>query len=76
MATRITVLRNGPLRVESDELQLVDADGNAYGLGGRNSVTLCRCGASMNKPYCDGMHRTVEFRDRGAAFDLAPTATT
>jgi CDGSH-type Zn-finger protein len=55
---------------------MVDADGNAYSLGGRNSVTLCRCGASMNKPYCDGAHRTVEFRDRGTAFDLAPKATT
>jgi CDGSH-type Zn-finger protein len=76
MTTRITVLRNGPLRIEGEALQLVDADGNAYGLGGRNAITLCRCGASMNKPYCDGTHRTVEFRNRGVAFDLVPKATT
>jgi CDGSH-type Zn-finger protein len=69
------VLRNGPLRVESDDLEMVDADGNTYGLGGRRVVSLCRCGASMNKPYCDGSHRSAEFRDRAAAFDLAPKAT-
>jgi CDGSH-type Zn-finger protein len=30
----------------------------------RNRVTLCRCGASANKPLCDGAHRTMGFRDR------------
>lgn len=29
----------------------------------RNRVTLCRCGASMNKPYCDGGHLRVKFKD-------------
>ena len=29
----------------------------------RNRVTLCRCGASANKPYCDGTHVTVHFQD-------------
>ena len=27
------------------------------------TVTLCRCGASANKPYCDGTHVTVHFQD-------------
>jgi CDGSH-type Zn-finger protein len=26
-------------------------------------VALCRCGASSNKPFCDGMHRSVNFKD-------------
>jgi CDGSH-type Zn-finger protein len=28
----------------------------------RNRVTLCRCGQSRNKPFCDGTHKDVEFR--------------
>ena len=30
---------------------------------GRNRVTLCRCGASSNKPFCDGSHASVKFDD-------------
>lgn len=37
------------------------ADGFAYEV--RNRVTLCRCGASKNKPFCDGSHAAVKFRD-------------
>ena len=37
------------------------ADGTTYEI--RNRVTLCRCGASQNKPFCDGSHWEVEFRD-------------
>jgi len=44
----------GGIRVESE-------DGTAYEL--RNRVTLCRCGKSCNKPFCDGSHTTVEFKD-------------
>ena len=29
----------------------------------KEHYTLCRCGASNNKPFCDGMHRTVNFKD-------------
>jgi CDGSH-type Zn-finger protein len=32
----------------------------------RNRVTLCRCGASKNKPFCDGTHATIKFRDSPA----------
>lgn len=45
-------------------IQVVDAAGAAWEV--RNRVTLCRCGASRNKPFCDGSHATVKFRDESA----------
>ena len=69
--TKITVGRNGNLRVEG-EFEIVDAEGNPYGLGGRTVVSLCRCGHSQNKPYCDGSHKRVGFEEEAKAFDLPP----
>lgn len=40
---------------------VVGADGHEYEV--RNRVTLCRCGASQNKPFCDGTHAAIGFRD-------------
>ena len=37
------------------------ADGEPFET--RNRVTLCRCGESENKPYCDGTHRRIGFRE-------------
>ena len=51
---------SGPLWVRGG-VQVVAADGHAYEV--RNRVTLCRCGASKNKPFCDGSHVTIKFRD-------------
>ena len=42
--------------------QLTAGDGTAYEV--RNRMTLCRCGASANKPFCDGTHTEVGFADR------------
>jgi len=42
-------------------IAVVSADGFEYEV--RNRVTLCRCGASRNKPFCDGTHAAVKFRD-------------
>ncbi|BAJ33289.1 hypothetical protein KSE_75370 [Kitasatospora setae KM-6054] len=42
-------------------IRVTAADGHAYEL--RNRVALCRCGASRNKPLCDGSHAAVGFRD-------------
>jgi CDGSH-type Zn-finger protein len=41
-------------------VQVIGADGFKYEL--RNRVTLCRCGASQNKPFCDGQHAAIGFR--------------
>ena len=41
-------------------VQVVAADGFTYEV--RNRVTLCRCGASQNKPFCDGQHAAIGFQ--------------
>jgi CDGSH-type Zn-finger protein len=43
-------------------VEVVGADGRAYEL--RNRMTLCRCGESSNKPFCDGTHASMKFSDR------------
>lgn len=70
-ATRITVRDNGSLRIEGD-FEIVDQNGNAFGLGGRTAISLCRCGHSQNKPFCDGSHKREGFQCVVAAFELAP----
>lgn len=74
-ATRITIKNNGSIRLEGD-FTVADAEGNLYGLGGRTVISLCRCGLSHNKPFCDSSHRAVGFESACRAFDLpAPKAT-
>ena len=68
--TRITPNSNGSLRIEGD-FEIVDKDGNVYGLGGREVVSICRCGLSNNKPFCDGSHKG-HFEHEAIAFDLPP----
>ena len=71
--TRIQVMKNGSLRVEGD-FEIVDAEGKPFGLAGRQRVSLCRCGHSANKPFCDGTHKTLPFDSAPAAFDLPAPA--
>lgn len=52
---------SGPLWLRGG-VQLVGADGFAYEV--RNRMTLCRCGASKNKPFCDGEHAAIGFDDQ------------
>ena len=63
---KITVRNNGPFRVEAPEgsVELVDADGNAYDLTGKTAFSLCRCGGSTNKPFCDGTTVALDLRRR------------
>lgn len=69
-ATRILVNTNGSLKVTGD-FEIVDAQGNTYGLQGRTVVSLCPCGRSANKPFCDGSHKG-HFEHQATAFDLPP----
>ena len=63
-AIKITIKKNGPYRVEAPEgsVELVDADGNKYDLTGKAAFSLCRCGGSKNKPFCDGQHSAIGFQ--------------
>jgi CDGSH-type Zn-finger protein len=70
---KITVNKNGPLRIEG-EFTIYDAQDNAFDLAGRTSISLCRCGHSGNKPFCDGTHRQVEFQSEVKACALPPPA--
>jgi len=75
---KITVRKNGPYRVEAPpgSIEMVDADGNAYDLSGKMkdgnlAFSLCRCGASVNKPFCDGTHSKIGFQGAEAAVRAA-----
>ena len=59
-STDIVVIDNGPLRV-SGSFVVKDAQGQEFDLAGRPAISLCRCGASARKPFCDGKHKTVGF---------------
>ena len=69
MAINITPKKNGPYLVTGDlsQLALTDADGKAYDLTGKQAIALCRCGASVNKPFCDGTHSKIGFQAAEAA---------
>ena len=56
----IKVRQNGPYLVEGDDVTLVDWNGNLYEIPKR-PFSLCRCGHSHRKPFCDGTHRAVNF---------------
>lgn len=55
---RAEVNPNGPLMVHG-ALDIVTADGQT--VRREKSTAFCRCGASANKPFCDGSHRRVGF---------------
>jgi CDGSH-type Zn-finger protein len=59
---------NGPLVIQG-AIKVTDHQGNEFVLPvGKDTVALCRCSQSKNKPFCDGSHRTCGFQ----AAELAP----
>jgi CDGSH-type Zn-finger protein len=52
---------NGPYLVEGD-IDLYDTGGSKVSTEGRAKIALCRCGASSNKPFCDGSHSRIGFQ--------------
>jgi CDGSH-type Zn-finger protein len=69
---KITVRANGPYRVEDPEglIELVDAAGAPYDLTGKPIYALCRCGASVTKPFCDGTHSKMGFQAAETAVQI------
>ena len=65
--------KNGSLRV-SGNFVIQDAEGNSFDLSGREAISLCRCGHSSNKPFCDGSHRAAGFQSEVQARKLPPPA--
>ncbi len=56
--TMIQVIPNGPVKVSGPcEVALPNGETTTS----EKDVFLCRCGASSNKPYCDGTHKKIEF---------------
>ena len=72
-ATKITVNKNGSLRIEGD-FAICDPEGAVFDLSGRTTISLCRCGHSENKPFCDGTHRKMGFESEVKACVLPPPA--
>ena len=58
---KITGLKNGPYEIsgQTDLIELRDANGKV--LSAKGTLHLCRCGASRNKPFCDGTHASARF---------------
>ncbi len=55
---RITPVKDGPYLVQGP-VDVVDSDGRRFPVEG--TVALCRCGASGQKPFCDGSHKRIAF---------------
>ena len=66
MSVKITVRPNGPYLVEGD-VEIHDPAGNKVDKSGRPRIALCRCGASVTKPFCDGTHSRIGFQAAEAA---------
>lgn len=69
----IKVRENGPFAIDvtTGDFVLVDHEGNPIPLPplkpGKTSITLCRCGASSTKPFCDSTHSKIGFIGANAA---------
>lgn len=58
-SVQVTVVPNGPLLV-SGKMTITHSNGVVEEK--QSNTALCRCGASANKPFCDGTHRKIDFK--------------
>jgi len=83
MPITIRIKQNGPYLIEApiSEINLIDHEGKPIAIQTeKTKISLCRCGASVNKPFCDGTHSKIGFKGAEEArkeFDAAkdPAAT-
>lgn len=74
----IKVRENGPYAIDvtTGDFVLVDHENNPIPIPplkpGKTSVVLCRCGASVKKPFCDGTHSRMGFKAAEAAVQDPP----
>ncbi|HET7481122.1 MAG TPA: CDGSH iron-sulfur domain-containing protein [Rubrobacteraceae bacterium] len=57
---RIAAYEDGPFLV-TGAVTITDAEGNSFPVQ-KETVALCRCGASAGRPFCDGTHTKIGFR--------------
>ena len=57
---KVQVLKDGPLLI-TGKVGLTAADGNTIETQ-QDPVALCRCGHSAKKPFCDGSHKSANFK--------------
>lgn len=55
---KVQIIENGPLMIDG-QIELTDKNGKKVLESTKNA--LCRCGASSNKPFCDGSHNKIDF---------------
>ncbi len=79
---KITVRNNGPFRIEAEpgSIEIVDANGTPFDISakvkdGKTAFSLCRCGGSVTKPFCDGTHSKIGFQAAEAAVRGEGSAT-
>lgn len=73
----ITIRNNGPLFIsaeDAEKVQLTDHAGAIIPLPAGKGISLCRCGASQRKPFCDASHRTIGFDGTLASSSVAAAA--
>lgn len=58
--TVITILQDGPYLVDGT-FKVIDNEGNVVVC--EDGIALCRCGASKRKPFCDGSHTDINFKE-------------
>ena len=63
----IEIRENGPLRVVGP-VTITDKDGKEYNIPEGQWVSMCRCGQSQNKPFCDSSHGSAAFQGESKAF--------
>jgi CDGSH-type Zn-finger protein len=63
---KITIYDDGPIEIEG-AVSVVDENGKAIEVDISDSIFLCRCGASGDKPFCDGSHHDCSFKHKISA---------